>query len=1024
MAQSNEVFMTLPSVEDDFEPDDFEPELEVKKLEEPEKKPWYDYIFKAPEFVTNAATDLANKATGSAGKPQGGLLSALGAIPDIARNILQTPTYNPQTSSVASRGVGRLEQLSNAIKGFGAGAVEGLANRASPADIASILVPETKLAKPVIGALSGAQVLAGADEARKGDISQALSDVGFGLLGLRGLRGGKVPEAEVTPSVNQTITPSPVVTLPVATQPKLLPPIGGTTPTEPRFFAGTAGIADTKRIYPRSPEAPTNLMRAQETGATVLPREERALGNIGELSPIEAAQGTFINTTPHDNAMANPVFRALVPESVVPNLERKVLTSRPRNEITVPPPELEKNPELVHHAEYQVQQTGATPAVAKAVVEKAPNVAKTASTPEFKDLAKKLRKENRALRRKNRELEYQKPFERHESRQGALSQTVASTISPLEREADVQNPALGRMVRKAQFEKYSRIGEWTRLYKEAIKNVVKSKEKWQEFLKSVETGTPSQLEDVDDAVKKYQMLDGLISRDFVESGAKKVDQNGNLYKWTPIKNYWPHIYDKKVLQEMTERPTEFKMRMLGKYNKKTGKTYSPEEIDNMIASAKQYGDRLIDAQHERESELPGYRTDPNAYIQHLAEMAGQIAKAKVYGVRDLADVDSPVMNAIRDAKNPSYALDVMKSILDRASDPRASEKAGQIVTRGVTKLEAKTKLMLSGIANMSTSVNAAFHGNMRSYVKALGEWLTRDKQFQQLAQDSGSTAINVLHDLAGYTSAISPGMESGENMMRSISARTGDLYAQQLFTYLKKNYGKLNILAIQRSKQLERLLNEPIQSVMEQPSLTMNQRKQAAFSMQAITQGMAEKQNLPAGMTESWPIAMTSIFRKFAVSQAYGLEQLLRTKPQAVIPLIAANALLGEITGDTKKGIQGALTAAITGDPNDMTKKLEEHLGQSWPTIIAEDFANSFALGLLSGTVNAAAKGDVGGFMREVGGVGWGDIFTGATALAQTGKGIYNVTAEGTDKGEFKKAGKNALRLMPIVGNDLARAVK
>jgi hypothetical protein len=267
-------------------------------------------------------------------------------------------------------------------------------------------------------------------------------------------------------------------------------------------------------------------------------------------------------------------------------------------------------------------------------------------------------------------------------------------------------------------------------------------------------------------------------------------------------------------------------------------------------------------------------------------------------------------------------------------------------------------------------------------------------------------------------------MESGERMMRSISARTGDLYAQQLFNYLKKNHGKLNILALQRSKQLERLLNEPIQSVMEQPNLTLQQRKQAAFSMQAITQGMAEKQNLPAGMTESWPITMTSIFRKFAVSQAYGLQQLLKTKPQAVIPLIAANALLGEITGDAKKGIQGALVAAITGDPNDVTKKLEEHLGQDWATIVAEDFANSFALGLLSGTVSAAAKGDIGGFMREVGGVGWGDIFTGATALAQTGKGIYNIAAEGTDKGEFKKAGKNALRLMPIVGNDLAKAVK
>lgn len=95
-------------------------------------------------------------------------------------------------------------KLGGQIKGFGAGAVQGAASLLSPLNIAQTVIPESKLAK----GLSGAQVIEGADQLRKGNYLTGAADIGMGALGLnvKGLKGNKLREAinpsEVNPETN------------------------------------------------------------------------------------------------------------------------------------------------------------------------------------------------------------------------------------------------------------------------------------------------------------------------------------------------------------------------------------------------------------------------------------------------------------------------------------------------------------------------------------------------------------------------------------------------------------------------------------------------------------------------------------------------------------------------------------------------------------------------------------------------------------------------------------------------------
>lgn len=132
-------------------------------------------IFEAPEFVTKGAKSIADTIDPGGTTPKSGFLESIGAIPDLARNIVSEPLAT--------------------MRGGLAGMTEGAASLLSPANIASYAMPEVGLINKGLGAFQGVH---GVSKLAHGDIS-GLGDIGFGVLGMMGGKGKKLTESTPTP---------------------------------------------------------------------------------------------------------------------------------------------------------------------------------------------------------------------------------------------------------------------------------------------------------------------------------------------------------------------------------------------------------------------------------------------------------------------------------------------------------------------------------------------------------------------------------------------------------------------------------------------------------------------------------------------------------------------------------------------------------------------------------------------------------------------------------------------------------
>lgn len=117
----------------------------------------YRHTFEAPEFITKPASQFAEFLT--PGKtPQGGIMDALGAIPDVARGMYNEPMAT--------------------MKGFLGGGVEGAASLASPANI--LTAGKGRLPQIANSLLGKAQMLHGGSEVLSGNIGKGLTEIGLG----------------------------------------------------------------------------------------------------------------------------------------------------------------------------------------------------------------------------------------------------------------------------------------------------------------------------------------------------------------------------------------------------------------------------------------------------------------------------------------------------------------------------------------------------------------------------------------------------------------------------------------------------------------------------------------------------------------------------------------------------------------------------------------------------------------------------------------------------------------------------
>jgi hypothetical protein len=333
--------------------------------------------------------------------------------------------------------------------------------------------------------------------------------------------------------------------------------------------------------------------------------------------------------------------------------------------------------------------------------------------------------------------------------------------------------------------------------------------------------------------------------------------------------------------------------------------------------------------------------------------------------------------------------------------------------RKATKFEAYTKLVMSGLTNLGTFASAMAHGDSKAFLSGVWKAVNSDPDYKAFGRTSGSHGVNIAHDImngAGIGPSRMYGIEQGEHVMRDVSAWTGRGTAMRLFENLKDPQKGNQFLRNRWTKQLQDLTLTPIEKLMSQPELTEQQLNRSGFQLQKVAQGMAEAQNLPEYWTGSAPATIMTMFHKFAFTQSSNLIKLLKARPDALPKVLVPAALIGEFTGDTKSVFNGLVKAMMSGKPNAVQDELKKR-GTSWDRVI-NDLTQGYAFGIYSDILKTLSSGDPGQIMMELGGPVAKDV------------GNVGLTGYHLATGQPKKAGLDALRLMPLVGYPAAQALQ
>ena len=466
------------------------------------------------------------------------------------------------------------------------------------------------------------------------------------------------------------------------------------------------------------------------------------------------------------------------------------------------------------------------------------------------------------------------------------------------------------------------------------------------------------------ALEKRAALDAEVIGQMKQHGAGLRTAEGKLIPFRERQNHWPHIYDKKSLRKNAQTYVDNLIK----------EGWSPEDAQQAVQRAGQYGERLISAQHERQGNAPGYRVDLDADYIHLTDMAKRVAEAREYGPRDIADPNSPLSQLIKQTTEPQRVTEAISRWLGRDIPPTGHAAWGEFNQR-VRQVMAGAHLSHFGISNMSQLATVPLRANLKAYTGALSKALTKAGKAKGESTGALETVKQeALRDVGGE-SFISKlyGMKKSETLNRGVAAASGSSTAESLFTQLKKD--PANKLARER---LENLVLEPIDKVLKQKELSPEQVGIAGGRMAEITQGRAQSIDLPRLWSAHPAAEIPLMFKKYAFQQTRIIKDAIMENPKRNVPLaIALYGAVGEGIGDVKAGIKGtvsgqgaweAIAARGEGGPTGQEEidRIAANLGQAWALGILTDLVASggkpsglaeFAVGPAIGDVGKAAAG-------------------------------------------------------------------
>lgn len=470
--------------------------------------------------------------------------------------------------------------------------------------------------------------------------------------------------------------------------------------------------------------------------------------------------------------------------------------------------------------------------------------------------------------------------------------------------------------------------------------------------------------DLQNRLDKWNALDNEVVSKSKNVGMKMETYAGDVVDFEGNENYFPRIY-----------PEEF---LSGKkkdiFDELVSQGHSAKEAESIIENSRKFGHRLISPQHKRHADIPGYRTDKDAYIKHLDDMGKRIAETEYLGARDLGDVNSPLSQLLTKTNDKERIRQILEKHLGRVPVNEDAQK----VANAISKYQAATKLGLFAISNQANKATIPIRSNLSGFYKAVKEYKTSaGKDFAEQSGALQSALRDVVNEVGGE-GLISKLYRTGasERANRGLASISGKYTAQDLFLKLKK--GKPSKGDKDRLSDLLYESPDNLDSILSQDKLTDQQLGLAGSRMSEITQGRAGSIDLPAYWTAHPMMNVLTMFKKYAFRQTKMLSDAARENPVKFIsfglPLLA---LTGEAIGDTKATIRGVISGediseqiASRGLDDGIVRTLMSQTGsKSLADLsgrIAENLSEAWTLGILGDLIESS--GYQGGMLRFLAG--------------------------------------------------------
>jgi len=554
------------------------------------------------------------------------------------------------------------------------------------------------------------------------------------------------------------------------------------------------------------------------------------------------------------------------------------------------------------------------------------------------------------------------------------------------------------------------------------------------YIQARDVDAPPMNQKVADALEKYHDVDDMVM-DLVDKLGLGMRVGKKMVPFERMANHFAHIYPPEFFKNkqsalktiMEEGVTD---------SKGNWRPYTMKEAQTILNKATEYNERLIDPQHGRIVNAPGYRTDINVDYQHYDDMAKRIIQARNFGKMDTASPDSPISLMIEQTDDPIRVEKIIDKYLGRIEPMEPAWARGN---EFLIDLQTKTKLSKFILNNLAQLHMIPARAGLANTGKALAETVFSPTVSMTKAEITGAlqpVLQELVKDIGGpHGAAKYFGIAGAERFIRTVAAIAGKHKATELFQQIKKNPTNKRLRL-----QVEDLFLEKADDVIRMKSLPRTLQNRVGARMAEVTQGRASSIDLPPKWTDVPEARLYLLFKRYAFQQSRNLKRAMETvgPVKASAYILGSSLMLGEAIGDANAVLKGTGVAIGSGefDFKDAIEKAVKERGQSYERIL-NNIAQAWTLGYIGDLYEAAGYGKSGLASSAVGPV-LGDIFDVAPNLLKVGHGAIktgsgavgmlprNKQREGMRDMASGGRGLAAFgaRAVPFIGTGLAAAIR